>query len=564
MNSFQRFLSMLKVDRQDIAGIYLYALFNGLINLSLPLGIQAIVNLIVANQISTSWMILVAFVIGGILFTGVLQILQRTISENLQQKIFTRSAFEFAYRLPRIKLESIREQYAPELVNRFFDTLSIQKGLPKIIIDFSTSSLQVLFGLILLSLYHPFFILFSLMLLIILYLIFRFTVPHGMKTGLKESKNKYAVVHWLEEVARAMNTFKLSGKSELPLNRTDDLVSDYLKSRKAHFRVLVFQYINLVGFKVLMATGLLIIGSLLVFDQQMNIGQFVAAEIIIIMIISSIEKLIFSIESVYDTLIAVEKIASVTDLPLEKNEGSKSFYESDGLEVNMDNLSYHTDSIAASQIADFCLKVESGEKVCISGVSGSGKSLLLQTIAGLFSQFSGKLAFDGVPIQDWDKEELRLMVGNCLNLDDIFLGTIEDNLTLGLEIKDKLFYQQVLEVTGISSMIAELPDGLSTQLLPEGKDLPKTLRSRFMIARAMIHKPRLLLLENLLDNLQHSDAERILNFIKEQSWTVIILSNRIGLASKFTKVLWVENGKIAHTIPGSELAQSSLSNALNP
>ena len=205
--------------------------------------------------------------------------------KNIQQKIFTRSAFEFAYRIPRMKMEAVDQSYMPELVNRFFDTLSIQKGLPKILMDFSSASLQIVFGLILLSLYHPFFIMFSLVLILIVYLIFKFTTPRGLKTSLKESTYKYEVAHWLEELARANSTFKLAGKTSLPMQRTDEKVSQYLIHRKAHFKTLLLQYINLVGFKMVIAAGLLLIGGLLVINQQMNIGQFVASEIIIILIV---------------------------------------------------------------------------------------------------------------------------------------------------------------------------------------------------------------------------------------------------------------------------------------
>ena len=156
-----RFWRLLKPDRKEIRNIYFYAIFAGLVNLSLPIGIQSIINLIQGGQMSTSLIVLIFFVILGVTFTGVLQVNQLVISEHLQQKIFARAAFEFSYRLPKIRLEAMYKHFAPELMNRFFDIVSIQKGLTKILIDFSTASIQTIFGLILLSLYHPFFIIFS-------------------------------------------------------------------------------------------------------------------------------------------------------------------------------------------------------------------------------------------------------------------------------------------------------------------------------------------------------------------------------------------------------------------
>ena len=161
ISPIKRFWLLINPDKKEIRNIYIYAIFIGLVNLSLPIGIQAIINLIQGGQMSVSWMVLVAFVIIGIAISGILQINQFRITEYLQQKIFTRAAFEFTYRIPKIKLEALYKHYAPELMNRFFDVITIQKGLSKILIDFSTASIQTVFGLVLLSLYHPFFIVFS-------------------------------------------------------------------------------------------------------------------------------------------------------------------------------------------------------------------------------------------------------------------------------------------------------------------------------------------------------------------------------------------------------------------
>ena len=162
LTPLKRFWKLLQKDKKEIRYVYLYAIFTGLVNLSLPIGIQAIINLIQGGAVSTAWIVLVTFVILGIIFSGILQISQLKITEILQQKLFTRAAFEFAFRIPNIKMSALYKHYAPELMNRFFDIISVQKGISKILIDFSSASIQVVFGLILLSLYHPFFIIFSL------------------------------------------------------------------------------------------------------------------------------------------------------------------------------------------------------------------------------------------------------------------------------------------------------------------------------------------------------------------------------------------------------------------
>ena len=194
-------------------------------------------------------------------------------------------------------MAELRKYYPPELANRFFDTLAIQKGLSKILIDVPTAVLQILFALILLSFYHPFFIVFGILLLGLIYIVFKYTAKKGLKTSLKESKSKYKVAHWIQEIARTVISFKLSGSTSLGLRKNDDLVDDYLEARESHFKILRIQFIQMISFKVIVTASLLLIGGALVLNQEMNIGQFVAAEIIILLVIASVEKLILGLES---------------------------------------------------------------------------------------------------------------------------------------------------------------------------------------------------------------------------------------------------------------------------
>lgn len=560
----RRFFNLLKVDKQEVFSIYVYALFNGIIMLSIPLGIQAIISFLTAGETSTSWVILVIFVILGVAFSGIMQIMQLTITENLQQKIFTRSAFEFAYRIPRIKFEAVDKHYFPELVNRFFDTLTVQKGLAKILIDFSGSSLQIVFGLILLSLYHPFFIMFSLVLVIIVYLIFKYTLPKGIKTSLVESTYKYEVAHWLEELARTNSTFKLAGESELPLTKTDEKVKGYLFFRKAHFKTLMTQYINLVSFKVFMAAGLLLIGGLLVINQQMNIGQFVASEIIIILVLNSVEKLIVSMETIYDVLTAVEKIGLVTDLPLESEKGEK-ITPNGGMEIKVSQLTYQFKNESAPIIDNINLHIKKGEKIGLVGNVGSGKSFLLHLLAGLYGNFKGNIVVNGHPIRSISIESLRTIIGDNFSKEDIFKGTITENISLGKKHITFEEIQEAVDVLGLRDFIESKKMGYNTELQSEGKGLPRTIRLKIILARAIVGNQKLLLLEDTYKQLPLEDKKRFLDYIldAEKKWSVLVVTDELEVAKKLDKVLVIENGKSCGFDTVENLSKQSIPLNLN-
>ncbi|AUD05465.1 ABC transporter transmembrane domain-containing protein [Spirosoma pollinicola] len=313
----QRLLRLLSNDKKDIGYIYLYAIVTGVISLSLPLGIQAVFNLVSGGLVFSSVYVLIGLIIVGVLITGLLMISQMTLVEILQQRIFAKAAFEFTYRLPHIQPKALAAYFPPELMNRFFDVLTIQKGLPKLLIDLTAAVVQIIFGIILLSFYHPVFLGFGLFTLLAIVGICWLFGPSGLKTSLNESKYKYKVVAWLEDLAHDLPTLRSRADAMEPIDRMDDLVANYLTYRNAHFSVLKRFFYSGIAFKTLVTGGLLILGTTLVVGRQMTLGQFVASELVIVLITGAVEKLISGIDTVFDMLTAVEKIANVTDLPLE-------------------------------------------------------------------------------------------------------------------------------------------------------------------------------------------------------------------------------------------------------
>jgi ABC-type bacteriocin/lantibiotic exporter with double-glycine peptidase domain len=481
-------------------------------------------------------------------FAGGLQVMQLALAENIQQRIFARSALEFAYRLPRIRYEAAGGRYLPELVNRFFDTISVQKGLAKLLLDLPLAVLQIILCLILLAVYHPFFILFGLLLLLLLLLIFRFTGQRGLATSLEESSYKYKVAYWLEEIGRNQDTFKMVGRTDLPIERTDTLVSSYVKARQAHFKVLVGQYSALVIFKVVITLGLLALGGLLVINEGMNLGQFVAAEIVILLLINAVEKIILAISSVFDVLTALEKIGQVTDLELERTGGLSvlSTDGSKGLEVRTEALGFQSKWNERPVLDAIDLQLKAGEKVCLSGTNGSGKTTLLRLLGGGMAPTEGSVMFDGHPATSLDLEHLRSMIGDSLSDEDVFSGTVMDNIAVGRSWITESELIEACQVTGLMERLAMLPEGLLTKLDPQGARLPKSLVKRIVQARAIAGKPRMILLEDSLQDWEVHEREQLLGYITapERPWTLLIVSNDPWVQQRCTRTLHLRNGRL--------------------
>lgn len=546
LTAWQRLMGLLTLDKKDIFQVFYYAIFAGLVNLSLPLGIQAIINLIQGARVSTSWVVLVVLVTLGVAFVGTLQLMQIRIIENLQQKIFTRSSFEFAYRFPKIKMSELRNFYPPELANRFFDTLTVQKSLSKILIDFPAALLQIVFGLLLLSFYHPFFIIYGLLLIMLIYVVFKFTAQRGLDTSLDESKVKYKVAHWIQEIARSIISFKLSGRTSHAINKNDALVAEYLDARESHFRILVIQFIQMIGFKVLVTAGLLLIGGLLVLDQEMNIGQFVAAEIIILLVINSVEKMILGLETFYDLLTSLEKLGQVVDKKLEPQDGETPFRGDQALHIELQNITYNVPGRDKRIIKDVSMTIEPDSKILILGSNGSGRSTLLRLIAGILQPDQGNIFVNNVSLSGINLKAYRSQLGHSLTEEYPFEGTILDNITFGNKDISMEDVYWALDKVGLSEFVKEQPKGLQTVLYPEGKKIPDYISRKIVLARSVVIRPKLMVLKDPLDQCDDEETKEIMRFLAdpENGWALVVVSENPEWKKYCNKIVKMEKGEM--------------------
>lgn len=542
----QRFYNLLKLDRRDISQIFFYAIFSGLVSLSLPLGIQAIINLIQAGRVSVSWIVLVLIVVIGVALVGILSLMQLRITENLQQKIFVRSSFEFGYRLPKIKFEELYNQYPPELANRFFDTLTIQKGTSKLLIDFSTALLQIVFGILLLSLYHPFFIFFGVLLAFLLYSIFRFSFEAGLSSSLKESKYKYKVVSWLQEIARNNFSFRKQENFDFALEKNNHIVAEYINYREKHFKVIKRQFTQLIAFKVIITASLLLIGGYLVLNQKMNIGQFVAAEIIILLVINSVEKIIIGLESLYDVLTSVEKIGQIVDLKMEDLSEKNTDYCFTNISIETENLNFKYPDATDEVLSDINLKIAPSEKIYLDGVNGSGKSTLIRILAGLIQPTSGSFYINDDTYRKIDLTQYRSQISTITQGETPFEGTILENITMNNPSISNADIKWAIESVQLGSFIKTLPDGLDTKIFPDGRQLSSSNAQKILLARSIVNKPKIVFYEDPLDKMDEEASRNIITFLTESSnpWTVIVSSKNKHWEEKCSRKITLQNGKI--------------------
>lgn len=544
MGAARKILELLSLDKKDVSSIYAFAILAGILSLAMPLGIQTIIGFVMAGSLSTSIVILIVLVVAAVLLLGLLQVRQLQVTEKIQQKLFVRYSLEFADRLPKMNIEKLDAYYLPELVNRFFDTVSLQKAVEKLLLDVPAAIIQIFFGLILLSMYHPVFIGFGAVLTLIVYLIMRYTLPAGFQASIEASDQKFATASWLEEMARVIKSFKYSRGTKLNIRKTDGIVTKYLDARTSYFKVLLTQYWSLILFKVVITAAMLIVGAILLVDQQINIGQFIAADIVIISIIASVEKLILNMDKVYDLLTSVEKLSKITESEIEKHGTVILSDTAKGVSLLFENVGF-TYGNNSKALEGLSLNIDPGDKICIMGESGSGKSTILRLLTGAFNNFTGSILLDGIPLGNYNLNSVRSQTGILLSQQDIFHGTIWENITMGSE---EISYEEVTDLVnrcGLTSFVQSLPQGYDTVLDPTGKRLNSKIRQDILLLRALLGKKRLLLLEEPLNFLEKTYKHNIQDYIfSEENVTVIIATNDVETAARCNKIVYLEEGVV--------------------
>ena len=347
-------------------------------------------------------------------------------------------------------------------------------------------------------------------------------------------------------MARSVIGFKLSGRTSHALDKNDTLVSRYLVARENHFKILVLQFVQMIGFKVLVTAGLLLIGGLLVLNQEMNIGQFVAAELIILLVITSVEKLILGLESFYDVLTSLEKLGQVVDKELEPQSGQQPFTAGEDFSLELDHIDYEVPGGTKKILENIAFTIGSNSKILIQGSSGSGKSTLLRLIAGIIEPSAGNIYVNNISLKGVYLKEYRSYLGQSLTDESPFEGTLEDNITFGdPTISTKDIYW-ALEKTGLTQFVKEQEQGLKTVLYPEGKQIPYTISKKIVMARSIITRPKLLLLKDPLDQFDESEATEIMNFLTDSSngWALLVVSKNPKWKHGCNTIITLEKGKI--------------------
>lgn len=541
-----RLRALLEGERRTLWVAVVYSAVIGLLSLVLPVAVQSLVNTIAFGAVLQPLVVLTLFVFVALGFSTALNAMRAFVVEIIQRSIFARVATDVTWRLIRVRADAFDRYHGPELVNRFFDTVTVQKSASLLLIDGLSILMQTLIGMILLAIYHPWLAAFD-VLLVVAMLGIIFALGRGaIATSIRESKAKYALEAWLEQLATHLVTFKSPGGPEYAVQRSQRLLEDYLTYRSKHFRILVRQIVGSFALQAIASSALLGIGGWLVIDRQLTLGQLVAAELIVAGMLSAFTKFGKQLEVFYDLSAAIDKLGDLVDLPLERAGGEGLPHGSGPAALSVRDLAVQYDDADGPSLTVRGWEVAAGERVGVTGPNGSGKSTLADVLFGLRTPRAGSVRIDGVDLRDLPLAALRRSVALVRDI-ELFPGTIVDNVRLGREELTHADVSDALSAVGLLDELLELPDGLDTALHPHGRPLSYRQASRLMIARAIAGRPRLVILDGALDQIDRHDEQEQLGqalFGADAPWTVICITERADLLARCTRVVTLAGGEM--------------------
>lgn len=528
-NLFQTLMNQLsvalRVEKKLVTVIMGYALAIGIFSLTVPLTVQELVSTFsYAVQPVMIWT-LTGIMLAVLLFVGMFKTFHFYAVEIVQRRIFARVAIAMAQQLPRYRFQG----YKPELANRFIEIVFMQRALSTLLIDLVNVVVGGTVGMILLVIYHPYFLVYD-MLLMVGFAITFFVLSRGaLRTTMDMAEAKYEVFDWMQDLSRNILQLKASDSAVWITQKTDQLINHYTETRKARIRVLLRQYIGSVSGQAVAQAGALALAGWLVAQGQMTLGQLVAAEVVVSALVLNFDSLIKNMGHVYYFFTAVMELndffslqrdplpaASTVALPSHSNEGIRITCKSVGLVYD-----------GAPVFDSFNLDVAPGEKLGIYARTTAAKTALARVLGGLEAPTSGVVQYNGVDLRYIDPNVLSqcrsVMIDSQLSL---LKGTIEDNIVLGRSYVTYDDIMWALRFTELEDEVNALPQGIKSDISELGELISPAHTVQILLARAILGRPQVLIFDGLIHSLEPSLRERILRRLcaKEEPWSVIFVS----------------------------------------
>lgn len=537
----------IKGEVKLVVFICTFGVITSVLSLVVPIAVQSLVNSVAFGSLTQQLIVLTMTVFVVLSFSGILQALQFYTSEKLQRRLFVRVVADLAKRIPQISARGIRGVTGAELLNPFIEISTLQKSLANILIGGLGVILQITFGILLLSFYHPYLLAFALILSFAIAIIVFIFGRNGVKTADKECSAKYDSLTWLEDMADMSILFRSDESSHFGEKRALNLANKWLLARSSHFKILFVQHVGAYFTHALASATLLGLGGYLVIKGQLTLGQLVAAELVVNSSLSGLVKLCKHLDSLYDLTASLGKLNKLRSYNSEQVQGSNPSWDSARAAlIEIKNLSVGQESSSKALLKNINLTIKPKEKIAIFGGNGSGKTVLAESIFRLIKPDYGEIIVDGYNVEDIDTRSLRSRV-KLVTKPKFFHGTLEENLTYDSKLVSRKDLRNILRQLGLENTIRHLNDGLETVITPTCKFFSYGEMLRIALARAIISNPGLLIIDQTFDGVDSDSQEKLLNILLADEFpcSILAFTHDMQIARFFDKSYFLKEGQLS-------------------
>ncbi len=539
-----RLRELAEFERRDIGVLLTYGIGAGLMSLATPVAVGALVNFIAFGALFQPLLVLSLVVFVLLSFSNAMTAFQFYVVDMVQRRLFLRIFDASAQHLQHATAETYRRQYLPELANRFLDVTTLQKTSSLLLMEAFGYVMQTLIGMILLAFYHPMLLAFDVFLVVSIFLVLRIWVRKGTESAIAQSSAKYAAMAWLESLSTNLVLGRASSEQQFFKTKTESLAFDYLNAAKKHFYVVSRQNISALALHAVASSLLLGLGGWLVIDRQLSLGQLIAAELVVSAMVYGLTRLGKTMQAYYDLNASLNKLGYIMDLPQESHGGTWPVMAEGPFHVSLHGVSL-PESALVDGLKKLDVEIPAGDKLVIT--EGVVHGSLLDILYGFRNPASGYVHIDRKDMRDLHLGLLRESIRLVRN-GEPYAASVLDNLCVGQDL-DFSMVRHTLAQVGLLDVVVALPDGLKSSLSIDGAPLTYEQCLRLTLARALLGKPRLLLLDGVLDNLAGSYLPQILDvlFAADAPWTLVIVSQDAGVIdrcqrrARIVDGVWQEN-----------------------
>jgi len=532
----------LRFEKKILVIIFAYALAIGVFALIVPLTVQELVNTF-AYALQPVMIVTLAGVMAfTLLLMGSFRVLQARAVEILVQRLYARIALSLTQQLPRFS----DVEFTPKYANYFMEAELLPRALVAMLADIVNVSVGGAIGLIILVMYHPYFLVFNAVLIGGFALVLTILGRGGLKSTMEVSRRHYVTMNWIQDIADNLPHFKATASMPLLLKKTDELVHAYVAARKIRSDILSgTQYKGSVIWQAFGHSGLIAMAGWLLSIGQITLGQFVASEVIVGTLLLNLDIVARRMYAVYYVFTSLHELETLFSLPKDKEQGKLAVPLPDqtvhGVRLTCKDVSFAYAN-APPIFQHFNLEVAPGEKVAIFSTTSTGKTTLARVLAGLYAPTSGVIRYNGVDLRDLDTDALNACRGLVLDSAlTLFEGTLEENITMGRPVQyDDLRW--ALRFVEMDEEVDTMPLGLRTPVKSGGKGFTTSQMLRLLVARAIVTRPQVLILDGTLHSMQPALRETILRRLcsKEEPWSVIFVSNDPSLSAHVDRRVMLE------------------------